>query len=163
MAQGAASGFSAGAAGASSVGRQISAGLASGISAGRSGVISAAAAVARAAIQAAKNALAIRSPSRVFKNEVGLMAMKGFGAGIIEGEKEQARIIRNASAYLTKEAQGSIVPFGSSTDNRKTYNQQSTVNLTVSNMTVNDKQDIQSLAIEIAALTKRRQVGKGLR
>ena len=42
-------------------------------------------------------------------------------------------------------------------------NQTSTVNLSIGNMSIRDQQDIQSLAIEIAALTKRRQVGKGMR
>ncbi len=64
--------------------------------------------------------------------------------------------------YLTNEAREGAIVAGS-TDNRKTYNQTSTVNLNVSSMSIRDQQDIQSLAIEIAALTKRRQVGKGLR
>ena len=49
------------------------------------------------------------------------------------------------------------------TDNRKTYNQQSTVNLQVGSLNVRDQQDIRELAIEIAALTQRQQRGKGLR
>ena len=63
--------------------------------------------------------------------------------------------------YLTNEAREGAIVAGS-TDNRETYNQTSTVNLNVSSMNIRDQQDIQSLAIEIAALTKRRQVGKGL-
>ena len=64
--------------------------------------------------------------------------------------------------YLTNEAREGAIITGS-TDNRKTYNQTSTVNLNVSSMSIRDQQDIQSLAIEIAALTKRRQVGRGMR
>ena len=88
--------------------------------------------------------------------------MRGFGEGILQESKAQAKTVRNAMRYLTKEAQEGAIVTGS-TDNRKTYNQTSAVNLNVSSMSIRDQQDIQSLAIEIAALTKRRQVGKGLR
>lgn len=89
------------------------------------------------------------------------MVMKGFGEGVLDETEAQAKIIRNAARYITGSAKDTVVG-GYAPDNRKTYNQQSTVNLTVSNMTVHDKQDVQSLAIEIARLTKRRQVGTGL-
>ena len=45
----------------------------------------------------------------------------------------------------------------------KTYNQNSTVNLNVDSLQVRDSQDVHSLAVEIASLTKRQQRGKGLR
>ena len=64
--------------------------------------------------------------------------------------------------YLTGEAKEGAVAFGS-TDNRKTYNQTSSVNLSGNNFYVRDEQDIRSLAVEIATLTRRQQRGKGLR
>ena len=67
----------------------------------------------------------------------------------------------NAARFLTREAQGGVVSGG--TLNRQTYNQQSSVNLYVDNLTVRDQQDIRDLAVEIAVLTKRQQRGKGLR
>ena len=74
----------------------------------------------------------------------------------------QAKIVRNAARYLTSEAQESAIAFGS-TDNRNTYNNTSSVNLTGNNFYVWDEQDIRSLAVEIAILTRRQQRGRGLR
>lgn len=137
-------------------------GLRAGINAGRSGVISAMRIAARAAVAAAKSELKIHSPSRVFRDEVGAMTMKGFGEGVLRESKEQAKAIQNASRFLTSEAKESAIAFGS-TDNRRTYNQQSNVNLSGNTFYIRDDKDVQSLAIEIATLTKRRQNGRGFR
>ena len=80
------------------------AGLRAGILAGRSGVISAMRSAAREAVNAAKKELKIKSPSQVFRDEVGVMTMRGFGAGVLKESKEQAKVIRNASRFLTGEA-----------------------------------------------------------
>ena len=145
-----------------SAGVNAMAGLKAGINAGRSGVISAMRSAARAAVNAAKSELKIKSPSRVFKEEVGVQTMRGFGLGVLEETKAQARIIRNASRYLTGEAKEGAIAYNTS-DNRRTYNQQSSVNLSGNTFYVRDEQDIRSLAVEIATLTRRQQRGKGLR
>lgn len=145
-----------------SIGTNSMAGLKAGINAGRSGVVSAMQSAARAAVNAAKKELKISSPSRVFRDEVGSMTMKGFGEGVLQESRVQARTIRNAARFLTGEAREGAIAFGNN-DNRKTYNQTSSVNLSGNNFYVRDEQDIRSLAIEIAALTKRQQRGKGLR
>ena len=76
--------------------------------------------------------------------------------------KEQAKVIRNASRFLTGEArEGSIVT--NSSDNRKTYNNNVSSTIQVQQMVVRDEQDVRSLAVEIATLTRRQQRGKGLR
>ncbi len=138
------------------------AGLRAGILAGRSGVISAMRSAAREAVNAAKKELKIKSPSQVFRDEVGVMTMRGFGAGVLKESKEQAKVIRNASRFLTGEArEGSIVT--NSSDNRKTYNNNVSSTIQVQQMVVRDEQDIRSLAVEIATLTRRQQRGKGLR
>ena len=90
------------------------------------------------------------------------MVMKGFGEGVLQETKSQAKIIRNASRFLTGAAQDGAIAFGSN-DNSRTYNNTNTVNLNVSSMNIRDQQDITSLAVEIASLTKRQQRGKGLR
>ena len=144
-----------------SVGRNVMAGLAAGIRSGSSSVVSAMRAAAHSAVSAAKAALKIQSPSRVFRDEVGVMVMRGFGAGIEDEAKSQARIIGNAARFLTNAAQGGVAT--GNADNRRTYNNTSTVNLHVGQMNVRDKQDIRSLAIEIAGLTKTQQRGRGLR
>ena len=137
-------------------------GLKNGILAGRSGVISAMRSAARAAVNAAKAELQIHSPSRVFENEVGVMTMRGFGEGVLKESKAQARIIRNAARYLTGEArEGSIVT--TSNDNRRSYDNSVTSTIQVQQMVVRDEQDIRSLAVEIATLTRRQQRGKGMR
>ena len=137
-------------------------GLRVGILAGRSGVVSAMRTAAREAVNAAKKELKIKSPSQVFRDEVGVMTMRGFGAGVLKESKEQARVIRNASRFLTGEArEGSIVT--NSSDNRKTYNNNVSSTIQVQQMVVRDEQDIRSLAAEIATLTRRQQRGKGLR
>ena len=145
-----------------SAGVNAMAGLRAGILAGRSGVISAMRSAAREAVNAAKKELKIKSPSQVFRDEVGVMTMRGFGVGILKESKEQARVIRNASRFLTGEARdGSIVT--NSSDNRRTYNNNVSSTIQVQQMVVRDEQDIRSLAVEIATLTRRQQRGKGLR
>ena len=145
------------------IGTAITSGIASGIRSGQSAVIQAAVTAARSALSAAKAALAIHSPSGVFREEVGLMAMKGMGEGFLEGQQEQARIIRNAARYLTEEAQGGIVVGSTRNDNRQTFHQQSSVNLTGNSFYVRSDQDIHDLAVEIATLTRTQQRGRGLR
>ena len=145
-----------------SAGVNVMAGLKAGINAGRSGVISAMRSAARAAVSAAKSELKIKSPSRVFEDEVGVMTMRGFGQGVLKESKEQARVIRNASRYLTGEAKNSAIGYIAS-DNRRTYNNNVNSTIQVAQMVIRDEQDIRSLAVEIATLTRRQQRGKGLR
>ena len=148
---------------AKGIGSAITTGIVAGINAGKSSVITAAVQAAQAAITAAKQALGIRSPSRVFRDEVGLMAMKGLGEGFIQGEKEQAKIIQNASRYLTEASKNGIVAGNQYTENKKYYSQDSSVSLSGNNFYVRDEIDVQSLAIEIASLTKAKQRGSGFR
>ena len=140
-------------------GLNVMAGFRNGIMAGRSGVINAMRDAARAAVNAAKQELDIHSPSRVFEDEIGAMAMKGFGKGFTEEAKKQAAAIKNASRYLTDTAKGGAI----SGSNNRTYNSESNVTVTGNTFIVNDKQDVQALANEIAALTRQKQRGRGLR
>ncbi len=144
------------------IGLQAMAGLSAGIQSGEGGVIATMLRAARSAVNAAKRALQIESPSRVFRDEVGRMTMKGWGQGISLESREQAKVVANAARYLTDSAKESSVAYTSS-DNRKTYNQSSSVSLTGNTFYVRDDKDIQSLAIEIAALTRRQHQGRGLR
>lgn len=140
-------------------GLNVMAGFRNGIIAGKSGVINAMRNAARAAVNAAKQELDIHSPSRVFENEIGAMAMKGFGKGFTDEAKKQAAAIKSASRYLTGEAKGGAM--GGS--NNRTYTSESNVTVTGNTFIVNDKQDVQALANEIAALTRQKQRGRGLR
>lgn len=145
-----------------SAGVNAMAGLAAGINAGRSGVISAMRSAARAAVNAAKSELKIKSPSQVFEDEVGVMTMRGWGRGVLKESKVQAKIIRNAARYLTGEAQAGSIQT-TSNDNRRTYNHSVSSTIQVQQLVVRNEQDIHALAEEIAALTRRQQRGKGMR
>ena len=144
------------------VGLNAMAGLAAGIRLGQISVVNAMREAAQAAVRAAKDELDIHSPSKVFRDEVGVNVMKGFGEGVLKGTLEQAKIISNASRFLTGEARESSIAYNT-TDNRKTYNSTSSVNLSGNTFYIRDQSDVRSLAIEIAALTKRQQRGQGLR
>ena len=137
-------------------------GLVAGINAGRSQVISAMRSAARAAVNAAKSELKINSPSKVFEDEVGVMAMRGLGQGVLKESREQARVIRNAARYLTGEAQAGAIAT-TNNDNRRTYNNSVSSTIQVQQLVVRDEQDIRALATELAALTRRQQRGKGFR
>ena len=139
----------------------VMSGLAAGIRAGRSGVVSAIREAARAAVNAAKSELKIASPSGVFRDEVGVMAMRGFGVGALQETRAQARVLRNAARHLTEAAVEGAT--GTPVNSTRNYNQNSTVNLNVGELHVRDKQDIHSLAVEIATLTRTEQRGRGLK
>lgn len=145
-----------------SVGVNAMAGLAAGIRSGQASVVSAMRRAASAAVSAAKSQLKIASPSRVFRDEVGAMTMKGFGEGVSAEAKKQASVISNAARYLTGAAKDSAIGFNTSSV-QNSYSQDSSVTLTGNSFYVRDETDIRSLAIEIATLTKRQQRGKGLR
>ena len=117
---------------------------------------------ARSAVNAAKSELKINSPSRVFEDEVGVMTMRGLGKGVLKESKAQAKVIRNAARYLTGEARESSI-ITTSNDNRRSYDNSVTSTIQVQQMVVRDEQDIRSLAVEIATLTRRQQRGNGLR
>ena len=145
----------------SQLGFNMSAGLASGILSGKSGVVSAMMSVTEAALVAARKSLGINSPSRVFRDEVGEMMMAGLGEGVLQSTEEQAKIIRNATRYLTGEAAGAaVVPV---TNSKTTNSYDDSITFSGNEFSIRSEQDIRDLAREIAALTKRQQAGKGIR
>lgn len=109
---------------------------------------------------AAKDTMEIHSPSRVFRDEVGAQTIKGFGIGATDEMKKQERLMANAMRHMTGEMQDAAM---GGTDNRKTYNTENSVNITVERLEVRDQQDIQTLATEIASLTRTNQRGRGVR
>ena len=68
------------------VGSRVIEGIANGISAGIGWIKDKAAEAARAALDKAKDILGIKSPSRVFRDEVGLMIGRGMALGIDDSE-----------------------------------------------------------------------------
>lgn len=143
------------------IGLDVAEGLAAGITSGTGLVTAAIVSVANAAVAAAKQALDIHSPSRVFADEVGKMAVRGFGVGVKEEERSQAKVIRNAARYLTGEARLAVAGYSSYATNN--YNTDASISFPGATFTIRDKQDVYALAREIAALTKRQQTGRGAR
>lgn len=88
--------------------------------------------------------------------------MKGWGQGMLLESRAQAKVVANAARYLTDSTRESSVAYATN-DNRRTYNQSSKVNLTGNTFYMRDDKDIQALAIEIAALTRRQHQSRGMR
>ena len=143
------------------IGADIAEGLAEGIRSGTATVTAAIVALANAAVAAAKEALQIHSPSRVFRDEIGAMAMAGFGEGVTEQTKVQGKIIRNAARYLTAEAQWGVSSGYAQTTNNYTKN--APVSFDGATFSIREEQDVYALAQEIASLIKRQQAGRGFR
>lgn len=87
------------------LGRQIINGIVDGITKGVSKVVNAAKEAANKAFQAAKDALGIKSPSRLFRDGIGLMVSKGMALGITDG----LPIIRRAMDQATRTATTDVV------------------------------------------------------
>lgn len=147
--------FSSGA----SIGRNFGNGIASGIRAAMPTIVAAARDAASSGVNAAKAELVINSPSRKTHDEIGVMFSRGIAGGIKDEAEKQSKVIANAARFITDSAAGVVA--GSTYNNQKSYNNSSSVNLTVENLHVRNDQDIRSLAIEIASLVKRQNAGYG--
>jgi len=144
------------------IGLSVMTGLALGILSGRNLVVNAMKIVAEAAVRAAKAKLKIQSPSRVFRDEVGRMMVRGIGEGTILESKAQAKIIQNAARYLTGAAQAGA-SVSSAYDNRRTYHQDQSVTVQVDKLYIRDEKDVRSLAIELAQFNKTQYAGMGVK
>ena len=92
--------------GFASVGYQMVNGMAQGVQA-KSGVLSSAiTSVVRAAVNAAKAAADIHSPSRVMRNEVGVMLSRGTALGIRDGESYVIRAEKSQVEKVVSVAEG---------------------------------------------------------
>lgn len=89
------------------IGENIVSGVKAGINKGASGVITAAVDMAVSAYEAAKQALGIESPSRVFMS-VGDYAARGLALGINKGSREVEDASENMAENVTKSAQGPL-------------------------------------------------------
>ena len=87
-----------------SIGANIISGVAKGILNGLGTIIDAAKEAALSAFKAAKNALGIKSPSKVMQTEVGKWIPEGIAVGI----EKNASAVTDAMNEMTKEASGTI-------------------------------------------------------
>ena len=83
-----------------SVGANIIAGIRSGVISAAKGLAQAAANAVKGALSAAKNAIKIKSPSRSFRDEVGVMIPRGAAVGV----EKDAPILESATIKMVKDA-----------------------------------------------------------
>lgn len=82
------------------VGKEVINGIARGITAGVSTIINAAKSAAKKALDAAKSALGIKSPSTVFRDQVGKNISLGMALGIERSEKAVATAMDGLNSYM---------------------------------------------------------------
>ena len=87
-----------------SIGKDIISGVAKGISGAVGVIVDAAKSAAKSAFNAAKEFLGIKSPSRLFRYQIGARVSEGFALGITD----KASMVNKAMTDLTKEATGTI-------------------------------------------------------
>ena len=145
-----------------SIGTYIVEGIKSGITGAIGGLISTAADMAKQALDSAKKALGIHSPSRVFRDQVGKYITQGIGVGM---EKETGYLSNSSDAVknsllsdwqnvnlnsnLTSGINSSSQ--GVSTDTSGTNN--------VFNITANTKADASAIASEVKVILRQNGIG----
>lgn len=92
-----------------SIGKAIADGVKAGIQSGASGVVNAAVKMVQDAAAAAKSAAQISSPSRLFKNTIGLMLPKGVAVGVEDGIKYVVESIHDMIDAAEGAAEGASV------------------------------------------------------
>lgn len=104
-----------------------------------------------------KDALDIKSPSRVMRDEVGLM----MGAGVADGIEKSQGLVTKAMNGLSRVA---VAPSSSSTTNqiRNTETITNTNSVIVQNMYVRSENDIKLIAKELYSLQRGRSRGQGV-
>lgn len=101
------------------LGKAVVRGIATGISNGASAVVDAAKSVAESALNAAKSFLGIHSPSRVFKEQVGLQT----DAGQAEGMLENADLVEDAAREVSQKALDASMDVNYNLPNKDTVSQ----------------------------------------
>lgn len=95
-----------------SVGSNICSGIASGINAGWSWLTSRVASLASSLLSAAKRALGIRSPSRVFRDEVGENIGLGIAEGVTDTKANVIKAVSSVAQSATDGIEGSKIKLG---------------------------------------------------
>ena len=95
-----------------SVGSNICSGIASGINAGWSWLTSRVSSLASSLLSAAKRALGIRSPSRVFRDEVGENIGLGIAEGVTDTKANVLKAVSSVAQSATDGIEGSKIKLG---------------------------------------------------
>lgn len=141
----------------SSIGSNIISGIINGLKAGAGAIVNAAKNVAKSALDAAKNFLGIKSPSRRFRDEVGKMMALGIGIGFEDNipdeqiDRSLKRTLDHAKNRMNHVTSGSFgikdTVYSSSSDSSNNGN-------TYVNQTVNIHQPVKSPVETARALRK---------
>ena len=166
-----------------SVGRSIVQGIINGVSGAAGRLFSKMKSIASNALQAAKNALGINSPSKVFRDVVGRSIPEGIAVGVVKSEDEAIKsiddmtadlvksinvgalmdsvnikpsgtIINNSNKSLASAINGLIDKVTSNEDSERTIQ----VNLNIDNFNNNTKEDINKIAEDLAFYMKRKRL-----
>lgn len=92
-----------------SVGSNICSGIRNGVNSGWSNLTSLVRSKARSLLDAAKNALDIHSPSRLFQDEVGVMISAGIGEGVTKGMPKAVKAIAAGAEAMVDAAAGTTI------------------------------------------------------
>ena len=166
-----------------SVGRSIVQGIINGVSGAAGRLFSKMKSIASNALQAAKNALGINSPSKVFRDVVGRSIPEGIAVGVVKSEDEAIKSIDDMTADLVKSINVgalmdsvNIKPSGSIINNSnnslasainslidKVVSRDDTeraieIHWNIDNFNNNTKQDIQQIAEDLAFYMKRKKL-----
>lgn len=93
-----------------SIGQQAMNGIAAGVIAGTSGVVEAMRNSVRSAVSAARSEADIHSPSRLFRDAIGLNIMRGWALGVEDGEPLVISNVTDAMDALRREVAGGMNP-----------------------------------------------------
>lgn len=117
------------------VGKNIIEGIKKGIEAAKDALFSKLKDIAQKALQAAKDALGIESPSKVFRDEVGVYMAQGIGVGF---EKEMSLV--NKSIARSIQTRFNIAPAVLGSNNADTGSVKSGIAGRIANVTINSHQ-----------------------
>lgn len=93
-----------------SIGQQMIAGITAGVQAGAPGLLEAMRGAVRSAVAAAKSEADINSPSRVFRDVIGLNIMRGWALGVKDGQPLVEHGMVEAMDALRREIAGGLSP-----------------------------------------------------
>lgn len=145
------------------VGNNIIEGIVTGINESKPNLIKAIETTSSETVTATKKEYIIASPSRLFRDEIGRMLIRGQAEGMLLEAKAQEKAIINASRFIFNAASGSGTDLIGRPANAHTYNSTSNANVTIESFYAKDETDVQALASQINGMNKRAMAGYGVR
>nr|DAO77690.1 MAG TPA: minor tail protein [Caudoviricetes sp.] len=148
------------------IGRNIVQGIINGINSLKDSITSKMQSIAQSALNGAKHALGINSPSKVFKEQVGKWIPLGIADGIESNTEQLYRTMTNLSKNLVTEIptdkllNGYEMNINSNKSDKENSSNTSPTNidslLHIDNVVINDDKDVEQLANDLAFYLKRK-------